>query len=151
MCNINSVPFSSSLNDNCRSDVRVSGTSDNQSSLFSCLEIGSSLGTSGNSADSCDLLVTSCLSCFFIRSKKKEIVIFYQSFLSNDKMKDKKYHTIGTVLKSRKTIKYHTIGTVQKSRKTKNTQHTCLAFFRPVCLTMVHVTVTSAHIVYELL
>jgi hypothetical protein len=36
-------------------------------------------------------------------------------------MKDKKYHTIGTVLKSRKTIKYHTIGTVQKSRKTKNT------------------------------
>ena len=50
-------------------------------------------------------------------------------------MKNKKYHTVGTVQKSRKTKnttlleqfknlekqKYHTVGTIQKSRKTKNT------------------------------
>ena len=33
-------------------------------------------------------------------------------------MKNIKYHTVGTVPKSRKNIKYHTVGTVPKSRKT---------------------------------
>ena len=37
-------------------------------------------------------------------------------WLSNTyKMKNKKYHTVGTI------PKYHTVGTVQKSRKAKNT------------------------------
>jgi hypothetical protein len=35
-------------------------------------------------------------------------------------MKNKKYHTVGTFPKSRKTKKYYTVGTFPKSRKTKN-------------------------------
>ena len=36
-------------------------------------------------------------------------------------MKNKKYHTVGTVLKSNEKQKYHTVGTVLKSNEKKNT------------------------------
>jgi hypothetical protein len=41
-----------------------------------------------------------------------------------NKMKNKKYNTVKTVPKSRKTNKYNTVGTVPKSnRKTNKIQH----------------------------
>jgi hypothetical protein len=43
-------------------------------------------------------------------------------------MKNKKYHTVGTFPKSRKTKKYHTVGTFPKSRKTKK-YHRYFLFF----------------------
>jgi hypothetical protein len=38
-------------------------------------------------------------------------------------MKKKKYHTVGTVIKSNENQKYHTVGTVKKSNEKQKIPH----------------------------